>query len=179
MVLVAGKNGDALTALYDRYSRFVYSISWRMLGQKHLAEEITLDVFERVWFRADAFQPEKGQLKSWIARLTRNLSIDRIRHEKIRPEMTAVSWADWFQELGSRHSSPELAVTRTLQADRVQLAIQELPGEQQEALTYAFFGGYSHQEIANLLDLPLGTVKTRLRLAMKKLAFLLFDEELG
>lgn len=176
MVMIVQKDADALTWFYDRYIRFVFSISLRIAGHNQIAEEVALDVFERVWVKADTYRAERGEVKSWLARLTRNLAIDRLRREKSRPELTAISWTDWFEDKTSHQPTVEGAAAHTLRNLRVREAIDQLPQDQKEALAYAFFGGYSHQEIAVLLDLPLGTVKTRLRLAMKKLYFLLREE---
>lgn len=176
---VVRREPEAFDVLYERYVRFVYSISLRILNHSELAEEVTLDVFERVWEKADSFEAARGSVKSWLARMTRNRAIDRLRYEQVRPDFRALSWEDWFQDLHGGRPGPESRAAAELQRGRVREAIEELPPEQQVVLAYAFFGGYSHREIAEQLSLPLGTVKTRVRLAMQKLAFLLRDESQG
>jgi RNA polymerase sigma-70 factor (ECF subfamily) len=106
-------------------------------------------------------------------RMTRNRAIDRLRREKVRPLQNSVSWADVFKEPIAEKNSPETAVHLSMEQQRVRAAVASLPQPQREALALAFFKGLSHSEIAQELDLPLGTVKGRIRGAMKKLRNLL------
>jgi len=173
MDLVARQDESALGELYDRYSRLVFSVAYRVIGDRDSAEEITLDVFTRVWTNAHTYQVEKAKVSTWITRMTRNRSIDVLRQEEVRPLKHSIGWADVSPEPKSGGSGPEEGAQLSLQQQRVRSAVHTLPDEQQEALALAYFNGYTHQEISELLGLPLGTVKGRIRAGMQKLRLLL------
>lgn len=167
--LISRASEPALGELYDRYGRLVYSLALHAVGEPSLAEEITQDVFMRIWEKASTYRPEQGKVMTWMASITRNRAIDMFRRRKIRPEGNTAGWAE--------DDSPELpdelnveGEVETLQRQHeVRAAVASLPNEQRQVLAYAFFQGYSHSEIAEILHEPLGTVKTRIRLAMQKL----------
>ena len=171
--LIARSQESALSELYDRYSRLVYSLALNAVGDPATAEEITQDVFIRIWDHAGTYQAEKSKVVTWIASITRYRSIDVIRRRKIRPESQSVSWEI---EPSANEMNPinvEQTVEISQERRRVRQAISVLPEEQRQALAYAYFQGYTHREIAEVLGEPLGTVKTRIRLAMQKLRQLL------
>lgn len=167
--LMEQKDENALGELYDRYSRLVFSIALNSLGEGAAAEEITQDVFFRVWKNAASYRKESGKVATWIAGITRNRSIDEIRRLSIRPEAEANFWEDGESDLWADTADVEQNVELSQQSNRVRMSVASLPAEQRQALTYAYFLGFSHSEIARLLDEPLGTIKTRIRLAMKKI----------
>lgn len=169
----------ALRILYERYRRLVFSLALRISGDNSAAEEITLDVFERVWRKADSFRPERGALSTWMTAMARYRAIDHVRRRQSRPHSLEAP----LEELRFLHGNtpgnprrPEARTARGLRRERVRAALAQLPPEQQQVLALAYFQGFSHQEMADLLALPLGTVKTRLRLALNKLRFDLRDE---
>ncbi len=171
------REAAAIGILYDRYSRLVYSLALRIVGDSAAAEEITLDVFVRIWEHADSYQAERGAVRTWLTGIARNRSIDTLRRRGARPdtrslplEAAEVRGAD-----NSRH--PEQAVEGSLLKERIRAALAELPPEQQRALFLAYFRGLTQREIAEALGDPLGTVKTRIRLGMEKLRRLLADEQ--
>jgi RNA polymerase sigma-70 factor (ECF subfamily) len=175
--LIARSQESALSELYDRYSRLIYSLALNAVGDPATAEEITQDVFIRIWDHAGTYQAEKSKVVTWIASITRYRSIDVIRRRKIRPESQSVSWEI---EPSANEMNPinvEQTVEISQERRRVRQAISVLPEEQRQALAYAYFQGYTHREIAEVLGEPLGTVKTRIRLAMQKLRQLLEQEE--
>jgi len=167
--LMEQKDENALGELYDRYNRLVFSIALNSLGEGAAAEEITQDVFFRVWKNAASYRKESGKVATWIAGITRNRSIDEIRRLSIRPEAEANFWEDGESDLWADTADVEQNVELSQQSNRVRMSVASLPAEQRQALTYAYFLGFSHSEIARLLDEPLGTIKTRIRLAMKKI----------
>jgi len=167
--LMEQKDENALGELYDRYSRLVFSIALNSLGEGSAAEEVTQDVFFRVWKNAASYRKESGKVATWIAGITRNRSIDEIRRLSIRPEVEANFWEDGESDLWADIADVEQNVELSQQSNRVRISVASLPAEQRQALTYAYFLGFSHSEIARLLDEPLGTIKTRIRLAMKKI----------
>ncbi|MEZ4591049.1 MAG: sigma-70 family RNA polymerase sigma factor [Chloroflexota bacterium] len=170
---IVNRQAEALSVLYDRYGRLLYSVAYHLVGNQQLAEEITLDVFRRVWEKAHSYQADRASVRTWLTSMTRNRAIDMLRREGVRPEHNSISWADLTIEPSADGHSPETAVVHQMQKQRVHAALAELPEEQQEVLLLAFFNGYSHSQIADQLAMPLGTVKTRIRLGMQKLKLVL------
>ncbi len=171
---IAEGDEDALLVLYDRYGRLVYSLAYKVLQDHQLAEEVTQDVFTNVWRAAPSFDPKKSRFTTWLTSIARNRAIDILRRRRSRgltgggeAELnTAVTRAD-------ERFSPE----HHLQALAVREALQQLPPTQREVLELAYFGGLTQREIAEHLGIPLGTVKTRIRLGMLKLRDLLSPQE--
>jgi RNA polymerase sigma-70 factor (ECF subfamily) len=175
--LIAHSQDSALEELYDRFSRLVFSLAVNSVGDSALAEEITQDVFLRIWEKADTYQVDKGEVKTWIASIARNRSIDVIRRRNIRPEGRLSPWDDMLEKNLSAEVDVEEEVDHMNRRNLVREAIIQLPDEQRKALSYAYFQGFSHREIAQILDEPVGTIKTRIRLAMQKLRQTLQEEE--
>ena len=174
--LAASAHQDALGELYNRYSRLVFSLALNIVGDHAAAEEITLDVFTRVWEKADTYRPKQAKVSTWLTSIARHRSIDVLRRQGSRPEQHSVGWAEVSPDEVPSTDGPEHATELALERQRIQAAIAELPLDQKQALALAYFMGYSHREIAEALDQPLGTIKTRIRLAMHKLRQVLQDE---
>ena len=178
--LIANRQNEALSELYDRYNRLVFSLALHTVGDQALAEEITQDVFFRIWEKAKTYQPEQAKVSTWLTNIARNRSIDMIRRRGVRPEGHQIGWMDLTPNSVPKTEGrqPEENAQINLNARKVRIAVTSLPTEQKEALGLAFFWGYSHSQIAKELGEPLGTVKTRIRLAMQKLRQILQEEEL-
>jgi RNA polymerase sigma-70 factor (ECF subfamily) len=174
--LISQRNEAALGELYDRYQRLIYSIALNIAGRSEDAEEITLDVFIRVWEKAHTYRPERAKVSTWLTRMARNKAIDVLRREEVRPMKHSVSWAKVSPEPAADSDRPEAAAHLAMQQERVRQAIATLPDAQQKVLALAYFKGYSHSEIAHELDIPLGTAKARIRSGMMKLRAVLHDE---
>jgi RNA polymerase sigma-70 factor (ECF subfamily) len=174
--LIAHAKTEALSALYDRYSRLVFSVALAVVSDRALAEEVTQDVFLRVWENAKIYKEDQAKVRTWLTRITRNRAIDVLRLQSARPEQHTADWAELNPQAMYSNDTPQKAVELTLQKERVRAAIAQLPEEQKDVLKLAYFQGYTHREIAELLNEPLGTVKTRVRSAMLKLRNLLQDE---
>lgn len=177
MRLVAHAHADALGVLYDRYARLVFSVALTFVGDQAIAEEITQDVFTNVWQKAGSYQPEQSRVSTWLTSIARNRAIDILRRRGVRPEATSIAWED-AQSDGLPHpeTTPELVDLVILQKT-VRSALAALPEDQRQPLILAYFRGMSHSEIAETLGEPLGTVKTRIRLAMQKLRRLLDETD--
>lgn len=160
---------DALSELYDRYSRLLFSIALSSVGSPETAEEIVQDVFTRVWEKAKSYNVEAGKVRTWLISITRHRSIDELRRNRARPEQYSVYWSDISTD--GEPESEGIEGDSDLFWDRrsVQEAIAALSPQQRQALALAYFKGYSHSEIAEVLGEPLGTVKTRIRAGMQKL----------
>jgi RNA polymerase sigma-70 factor (ECF subfamily) len=174
--LVARAHEDALGELYDRYSRLVFSLALNLVGDHASAEEVTLDVFTRIWEKAGTYRSEQAKVSTWLTSITRYRSIDILRRHSARPEQLSVAWAELSPDSMPSANGPEQATELALQRQRVRAAVAELPPDQKQVLALAYFKGYTHREIAEVLDQPLGTVKTRIRLAMRKLRDMLQEE---
>jgi RNA polymerase sigma-70 factor, ECF subfamily len=167
--LIARAQPDALSELYDRYHRLVFSLALNSVADYATAEEITLDVFTRVWEKAATYQADRAKVTTWLLSMTRHRSIDLLRQRNNHLERNQVNWADISAPAEPIDNSPEDMVELALQQESIRAAIAQLPTEQKQALALAYFRGYTHRQIAEILQQPLGTVKTRLRSAMQKL----------
>jgi RNA polymerase sigma-70 factor (ECF subfamily) len=162
----------AFEALYDRYGDLVYSVALRVVGDTYIAEDVTQDVFLRVWRRPEQFDLSRGKFVTWLMSVTRNRSIDerRSRGRRLRHEtLPAVDEEENVLPSGNDLDDPALATVLSDDRAAVRAAIEVLPPEQKLAIQLAYFGGLTQQEIANKLGQPLGTVKTRIRLGMQKM----------
>lgn len=151
----------ALSDLFRATSGRVLGLALRMLGDRHAAEEVVLDVFDRVWRSVDTFDADRGSPLVWLLGMTRNRCIDGLRRRAKTPDADDI--ASWATSLGHRDPGPDEWVLRDERAALVRAAAQALPRGQREAITAAYFGGLSQSEIAQTLDVPLGTVKSRIR----------------
>lgn len=176
---IIAKDSLAISELYDRFGRLVFSVALKILGNSESAEEVTQDVFVQIWRKAASFDPRLGNLSTWIASIARNRAIDRLRRLRIRPDESSLAWDDCCEDNPDEQSLVEPALITTDQRRSLIVALQTLPEEQQKALAMAYFQGMTQQEIARTLHEPLGTVKTRIRLALIKLRSVLHPEVEG
>jgi RNA polymerase sigma-70 factor, ECF subfamily len=165
---VAAGDADALAQLYDRHSRIVYSLAFRIIGDSPDAEEVVQDVFAQVWRQAARYDTTRGAVVAWMLMMTRSRAIDRIRSRRGLPPVAADSWKG-LTEMIDPAQGPELTTLSAEQVGRVRDALGTLPLPQRLALQLAFYEGLTHVEIAERLSEPLGTVKTRIRLGLLKL----------
>ncbi len=158
---------DALIALYQRHGRAVFSLAYYIIRNRALAEEITQDVFIALWQKASQFDAARGRLDSWLLQITRNLSIDYLRYER-RRHSDALPIDD--MEL---HATTSNGPVSELYRRELHNLLERLPAEQRQVIELAYFQGYTHSEIAAGLKLPVGTVKSRILLGLRKLKGLL------
>jgi RNA polymerase sigma-70 factor (ECF subfamily) len=175
--LIARSHERALSELYDRYNRLVYTVALSALGDPARAEEVTQDVFVRVWEKAETFRAEQGRTATWLAGITRNRSIDIYRRSQARLEHLHISWEEAESLNPPDPVDVEAEVDLAQRQQQVRWAVTQLPEDQKQALGLAYFRGLSHPEIAQALGEPLGTIKTRISLGMKKLRLLLQAEQ--
>lgn len=171
--LIVQSQSDALHELYDRYNRLVFSVACAMVGDKNVAEEITLDVFVQVWKRAATYQPDRAKVSTWLIAITRHHAIDILRWQKSHPETDSLNWDGISIPDGPSAHNLEENLELNVRREKVREALDQLPDDQREALTLAYFRGYTQSQISQALQQPLGTIKTRIRLAMQKLRKLL------
>jgi RNA polymerase sigma-70 factor (ECF subfamily) len=170
---IAAGDAEALGELYDRYGRVAFGVLYRMLPGPEAAEEVAQDAFHSVWREARSYRADRGAVRTWLLAICRNAAIDwrRTRGKRSEREVAIDTAADLLADV-----PVDERVVTALRAERVRAAVSELPMEQREVLTLAFWGGYSQSEIAARTNTPLGTVKSRVRLAMNKLRERLVEE---
>jgi RNA polymerase sigma-70 factor (ECF subfamily) len=169
LLRIAQRDEEALRTLYGATCRQVHTLALRILRDHQLAEEATADVYLQVWLRAKAFDPHRGDPRIWLMTMTRSRAIDRLRSrdadDSAGRNLLEEAWA--VAPGPARHAEREV----------VQRALAELPVPQRHALELAYFQGLTQIEIATRLNEPLGTIKTRTRLALRRLRSILRDEE--
>lgn len=173
--LVRRRDESALGEIHDRFGGLLLGLARRILSSEQDAEEVVQEVFLHLWNQIERYDSRRSSLSTWLVLLTRSRSIDRLRSRKV-VERTAVAAS---QERSADHTSPEGAravLTRERQS-RISAELGKLPPEQRQVLELAFYGGKTQSEIAAETGIPLGTVKTRTLLAMKKLR-LAFEPEI-
>ena len=177
--LITQLREEALAQLYDRYSRLVFSLAFAIVNDRATAEEITLDVFMRVWQKAASYRSDQAKVSTWLTHIARHHAIDVLRRRAVRLDQYAVNWEDALPSHASTEHDPQEFAELSQQRERVQAALAQLPADQKQALVLAYFNGYTQRQIAEMLKQPLGTIKTRLRLAMQKLRDFLRDEQVA
>src|SRR5215204_6987423 len=164
--LVEASDSEAFATLYDRHNRAAFSLAYRMMGERQAAEDLAQDAFLKVWRGAGSYRAARGSVRSWILSIVHNRGIDQLRslasrrrtQEKIEASAPTSQPSEAFAESW-----------RNSQREQVREALSTLPPEQLKVMELAYFSGYTHVEIAELLGLPLGTVKGRMRLGLKKI----------
>lgn len=166
ILLAESEDLNAFATLYDRHSRVAYSLAYKMMGERQAAEDLVQEVFLKIWRFGSRYRPGRGSVRTWILSIVHNQGIDQIRSSASRRRMQD------RVKTSAPKSQPSDAFSETwqnYQREQVREALKTLPAEQLEILELAYFSGRTHVEIAKLLDLPLGTVKGRMRLGLKKL----------
>ena len=167
---------DALGALYDVTSRWVYGIATKILSDAGAAEEVTLDVYNQAWMRAATFNSKRGQVHTWLLAMARSRSIDRLR-SRARSQSLETSLEPQVNSAMDPRPDPSVEAMLSERGTRVRKALSDLSLEHREVIELAFFHGLSHGRIAAHLALPLGTVKTRIRAGVRTLAERLAEDE--
>ena len=169
ITLIADSEKDALEVFYDRYAVKVFSLARYMLKEDTLAEEVTQDIFLNLWLKASTYKPERGTPRAWFMSTAHNRIIDLIRSRKRAAQSTDQVAHELLDLYPSSQIGTEDQAHQNLEREQIIKALAYLPDEQRDVIVLAYFEGYSQSEIANKLGQPLGTVKTRVRLAMQKL----------
>ncbi len=164
----------ALGELYDRYGRLAFVVAYRVLDERGAAEDVVQEAFLAVWRHAARYHPERGGARAWLMAIVHNAAIDR-RRGRHRRQLSDVPLDSVAFGLETDADDAFAVVAEGLQAEQVRRALTGLPDEQRQAIELAYFGGLTHQEIAERTGTPLGTVKSRTRLGLHKLRALLMD----
>ena len=158
----------ALGALYDRWVRSLYSLVLHLLKDPDEAEDVVEETFWQAWRKASSYEPSRGAVSTWLLTIGRRKALDRIRAKK-RHREDSIGHDRTFADLPSPDPDPSQDMEGSELREHVRVALRELPTEQREVLELGYFRGMSQTEIADATGQPLGTVKTRMRLAMQKL----------
>jgi RNA polymerase sigma-70 factor (ECF subfamily) len=168
---LSGGDETALVDLYDRYSGFVYGLAVRTLVDPRAAEDITQEVFVSLWEHPERIDSGRGTLRGFLGTLTHRRAVDAVRREEAHRRREALAARD-------AHDVPDVAeaVLRSDTSGRVRTALEVLPEPQRRALDLAYFHGYTYRQVADVLNIPEGTAKSRLRLALARIAEVLGSE---
>jgi RNA polymerase sigma-70 factor, ECF subfamily len=174
MALVDGKDPAAFEVFYDRHGGAAYSLAHRIVGDRTAAEDVVQEAFLSIWRSSARYDPAKGSVRSWTLGIVRNRAIDALRrHAGPAPKLDHDDEA-LLESRPSEELTDSEAIRRDT-AERVRGALGVLPQEQLQVIALAYFGGFSHSEIASMLGAPLGTIKGRMRLGLEKLRDTLAD----
>jgi len=165
---IAAGDRQALAELYDRYERMVYGLAWRLMQDAQLAEEIVQDVFTRVWQKGQSYDPDQGKFSTWLLQVTRNRALDVLKSRKRRQQETLQDDAQW-RDVRDEAPTTEDAVLVNLQRQEIRDALETLHEDQQAVIRWMYFQGLTQQEVSERYKIPLGTVKSRVRLALNRL----------
>ena len=171
---LAERRPEALGELYDRHAPMLLALGTRILGRREDAEEVLQETLLQVWNQAGRYVAERSSVSTWLVLIARSRAIDRLRTRRVVERTTEAA----HREEGALHASPAgpTAVLESERGERLRRELAALPAEQREVLEKAFFTGWTQREIAERTGVPLGTVKTRTLLAMKKLRAALADD---
>jgi RNA polymerase sigma factor (sigma-70 family) len=160
------QHGDqhALSYLYDHYSAALFGVIFRIVNEKNAAQEVLQDVFLKIWLRIPTYDAQKGKLFTWMLNIARNAAIDKVRSGEFSKQKKTKDITDFVRTVESYE-----VVSQSTDAIGLQKVLQQLPPEQQVIIEYLYFKGYTQSELAEEKNIPLGTVKTRLRMAMQTL----------
>jgi RNA polymerase sigma-70 factor, ECF subfamily len=167
---VAKRDKRALEVLYDKYAAAALGLAVRIAGEQSTAEEIVQEAFWRVWKRAGTYNVERGKFSAWLFGIVHNLAIDELRRRKSRANSTSIDLGDdTVAEIADIREDVAASAFQRVTGDHVRAALTTLPDSQRSVIELAFFDGLTHQEIADKLGEPIGTIHTRARLALQKL----------
>ena len=161
---------ECLASIYDLYAGLAYGLALRTLGSQAEAEDVVQESFLALWRQAEGIDPARG-IRSYLLSVVHNKTVDRLRRRGRRAEVAL----DLDAPIAAKEPDPQEQVGRQLEAETVRAALMELPQEQRAAVTMTYFGGMTINEAATQLGVPLGTVKSRLRLAMNRLRLILSE----
>ncbi|HEX6688130.1 MAG TPA: sigma-70 family RNA polymerase sigma factor [Solirubrobacterales bacterium] len=168
MPLIGEKDAGAFEVFYDRHGGAAYSLAYRIVGERAAAEDVTQEAFVSIWRSGARFDRRRGSVRSWTLGIVRNRAIDLLRTRSGRAPKLGFDDELALEQRPSGELTDEEALRRET-AKEVRGALGELPGEQAQVLELAYYGGFSQSEIAEMLTVPLGTVKGRMRLGLEKI----------
>ncbi len=167
MQLVAGADADAFEVILERHADAAFSLAYRMCGRRSLAEDVAQESFLSLWRSAARYDRARGSVRTWTLGIVHNRAIDALRRTSVHDRRRASDDA-MEHELEAPERTDVQAMSNAA-SEEIRVALGELPSEQRHVIELAYFGGFTHTEIASMLDTPIGTVKGRMRLGLEKL----------
>jgi RNA polymerase sigma-70 factor (ECF subfamily) len=167
MQLVGEARVDAFEAVYDRHSGAAFSLAYRIVGNRVTADDVMQEAFMSIWRSRDRYEPERGSLRSWILGIVHHRALDVLRRNSVHDRRRAS--AEGLEETHEAAERTDVEVARRDEARAIRAAIEELPDKQGQVIQLAYFGGFTQTQIADMLEMPIGTVKGRMRLGLEKL----------
>jgi RNA polymerase sigma-70 factor, ECF subfamily len=168
MPLIAERDPEAFEVFYDRHGGAAYSLAYRIVGDRNAAEDVTQEAFISIWRSGARFDRTRGSVRAWTLGIVRNRAIDALRRSAGKaPKLTFDDEAVLEQEPAPETTEDE--ALRRRESAELRGLLRELPDDQSKVIELAYFGGFTHSEIARMLGMPLGTVKGRMRLGMEKI----------
>lgn len=167
MQLVARGDARAFETIYERHCTAVFSLAYRICGVRNMAEEIAQEAFLIIWRSGARYDRTRGSVRTWLLGIVHNRAIDMLRRSAVHERRRAAD--EQAAEVLEAPERTDAEAARRETARSVRALIDALPGDQRRVVELAYFGGFTHEEIADMLDAPLGTVKGRMRLALEKM----------
>ena len=167
MLRVRDGDGAAFGLIYDRHSTVAYSLAYRMCGRRGAADDVVQEAFLSLWKASGRYDAQRGSVRTFVLGIVHNRAIDALRRSTVHDSRRASD--EGIEERFAAPDRTEAEVARLDQASEVRSALDELPADQHKVISLAYFGGFTHTEIAEMIDTPLGTVKGRMRLGLEKL----------
>ena len=167
MYLVRGGDARAFEVVYDRHSRAAFSLAYRMVGSRAPAEDVTQEAFVSIWRSGARYDRSRGSVRTWVLGIVHNRAIDGLRRSQVHDKRRASD--EGLAERLESGDRTDVEAARREESQVVREALKELPVEQTQVIELAYFGGFTHTEIAEMLDTPVGTIKGRMRLGLGKM----------
>jgi RNA polymerase sigma-70 factor (ECF subfamily) len=167
MQLVAGGDPRAFEVIYERHAAVAFSLAYRICGVRTVAEDVAQEAFLAIWRSGARYDRARGSVRTWLLGVVHNRAIDMLRRTTVHERRRAAD-----EQAAERVEAPErteVEAARREEARSMQALIDQLPEEQRRVVELAYFGGFTHEQIAAMLEAPLGTVKGRMRLALEKM----------
>jgi RNA polymerase sigma-70 factor, ECF subfamily len=167
MRLVSDGEPQAFETIYDRHGGAAFSLAYRITGNRAAAEDAVQEALISIWRSRARYQPERGSVRTWILGIVHHRTIDTLRRNLVHDRRRTT--AEGIEEQHEAKERTDVEVARREDAREIRAALETLPGEQNRVIELAYFGGFTHSQIAEMLDMPIGTVKGRMRLGLDKL----------
>ena len=167
MQLVRENDASAFAIVYERHATAAFSLSYRMVGKRAIAEEVVQEAFLSLWRSGARYDRTRGSVRSWVLGIVHNRAIDALRRGLVHDRGRVSD--EGIEERLEAPERTDLEVGRMDEAREIRAALEELPAEQARVIELAYYGGFTHTEIAAMLDTPVGTIKGRMRLGLQKM----------
>ena len=167
MQLVRRGDARAFEAVYDRHAGAAFAVAYRMVGRGNVAEDVVQEAFLSIWRSGARYERARGSVRTWVLGIVHHRAIDQLRRTAVHAKRRASD--EGIEERVEAPERTETEVARREEADTIRSAMDNLPAEQSHVIELAYFGGFTHTEIAEMLETPVGTVKGRMRLGLEKL----------